>query len=147
MRSFFLPCLFVLLAGRLPAEEKKTDQDQFQGEWAVVKIEQQGEDLPDYVKDNSPAMIYKAGKYTFKLGGSTDEAGEFKLDPRAKLPTLDYTITEGVHKGKRQLGIYKLDGDSLTICLNEEGADARPAKFKTGAGAAEYVLFTMKRKK
>src|SRR4051794_25282671 len=111
MRSFFLPCLFALLAGRLPAEEKKSDQDLFQGEWEVVKLEQQGDDLPGYVKDNSPAMIYKGGKYTFKLNGATDESGEFKLDPKGKPPALDYTIAEGVHKGKRQLGIYKLDGD------------------------------------
>ncbi len=148
MRNFVLPCLAVLLSAcPSPAEEKKTDQELIQGDWAVVKAEQEGKDPVEFEKGLAPFVTYKGNKYTFKGVGLMTEAGEFKLDPKAKIPTLDYTITDGDHKGKKQLGIYKLEGDTLTICLAQEGADKRPASFKTSAKAAEYVMFVLKRKK
>jgi uncharacterized protein (TIGR03067 family) len=146
MRRYRLLVLLLLLVGPglVPAREKKEDRDQFQGTWEVVKLEQTGQDFADWVKGESPTMTYDGDKYTFK-GKTVLERGEFKLDPKAKIPTLDYTITEGEHKGKRQLGIYKLEGDTLTLCLAQEGADTRPTTFTTRADAAEYVKFVLKR--
>src|SRR5689334_7787296 len=116
MRTYWLPCLFVLGLGgaatQAPAD--KTDRGRIQGVWVVVKIEQEGDDLTEFVKNNPSTMTYDGDKYTFQLGTEV-ERGQFRLDPKAKIPALDYTITEGEQKGKRQLGIYRLDGDSLTI--------------------------------
>ena len=130
----------------LVAEDKKEDSDRFQGTWQVVKLEQAGEDLTDVVKEQSPTMKFDGKKYTFTLGEAV-EKGEFKLDPKAKTPTIDYDILEGEQKGKKQVGIYKFDGETLILCLAQEGAEARPTKFKTAADAPEFVLFTLKRKK
>ncbi|HEX4608681.1 MAG TPA: TIGR03067 domain-containing protein [Urbifossiella sp.] len=131
-------------APALTADEK-TDSP-FQGTWDVVKLEQTGEKLDDFIKDSRPTMVFAGDKYTFTAGDDV-EKGTFKLNPKAKTPTIDYDITEGTHKGKRQLGIYKLDGDTLTLCLAEEGAKARPTKFGTAEDAPEYVMFTLKRRK
>jgi uncharacterized protein (TIGR03067 family) len=149
MRTFSLPCLFVLLVvpASLAEEKTKSDTDRFQGEWTITKVEQEGRDGGEFVKSSSPVMIFKDGRYTFKGAGIEEEVGEFKLDPKAKAPSLDYTIKEGMHKGKRQLGIYKFDGDTLIICLAQEGADKRPTEFKTGDDGPGFVMFTMKRKK
>ncbi|MBP3956261.1 TIGR03067 domain-containing protein [Gemmata sp. G18] len=139
-------CLCPVGHAVLTADDKKSDSDLFQGTWEVVKLEQTGQDLAEVVKALEPTMAFEKNTYTFTLGENV-EKGKFTLDPKAKVPTVDYDITEGEQKGKKQVGIYKLDGDTLVLCLSEEGADARPTKFKTAADAPEYVMFTLKRKK
>ncbi len=117
----------------------------FQGTWDVVKLEQTAEDLAELVKAEKPTMVFDGNRYTFTLGDEV-EKGTFKLDPKAKTPALDYDITEGAQKGKKQLGIYKLEGDTLTLCLAQEGAKERPTKFGTAEDAPEFVQFTLKRR-
>jgi uncharacterized protein (TIGR03067 family) len=148
MRTYWLPCLVVLgLGGAVfPAPGAKTDRDRFQGVWVVIKVEQEGDDFAEFVKSNPSTMTYEGDKYTLQLGTEV-ERGQFRLDPNAKIPALDYTITEGDQKGKRQLGIYRLEGDSLQICLAKEGTATRPRAFTTRANAPEFVLFTLKRQK
>ncbi len=149
MRTGWFCAAFILLLGSaaITAQKEKGDSDRLQGEWEIVKLEQEGTDRPDFVKKHAPSMVFTGNKYAFKGKDEVFERGEFKLDPKAKVPSLDYTITEGQHKGKRQLGIYRLDGDMLKICLSEEGATKRPGSFTTRVDAPEYVLFTLKRKK
>lgn len=147
MRMLTLACLALVLSGPLAAQKERTDANRFQGEWEVVKLEQEGNDLADFVKNKTPTFAFEGTAYEFKMEGLKAEAGEFKLDPKAKVPAVDYKITAGEHKGKTQLGIYRLDGDTLTICLAEEGAEKRPAAFKTVDDGPEYVMFTLKRKK
>jgi uncharacterized protein (TIGR03067 family) len=115
----------VLGGSVLPAQAEKTDRDRIQGVWVIIKAEQEGDDLTEFVKNNPSTMTYEGDKYTFRLGAEV-ERGQFRLDPQAKIPALDYTITEGDQKGKRRLGIYRLDGDTLTICLAKEGTAIHP---------------------
>ena len=46
---------------------------------------------------------------------------------------IDLTPGEngGPLKGKRYPGIYKLEGDTLTLCLSIEAGSKRPTKFAT----------------
>lgn len=68
------------------------------------------------------------------------------VEPKAEPhPTIDLEITEGPDevKGKKSLGIYKLDGDKLTVCVGMPGLDKRPADFKTVED--EAFMFELKR--
>lgn len=147
MRTPALPALFVLLVVPVlvPAQEKK-DEDRFQGEWQIVKLEQAGRDYADFVKREQPVNVFTGKEYTFKTATAV-EKGTFQLNPMGKIREIDYQITAGEHKGKRQLGIYKFEGETLTLCFGQEGADKRPTQFKTAPDAPEYVLFVLKRKK
>jgi uncharacterized protein (TIGR03067 family) len=62
-------------------------------------------------------------------------------------PTVDFAINEGPGdtKGLMALGIYKLDGDSLTICVAIPGNNPRPTELK--AVEDESHLFKLKRVK
>ena len=68
--------------------------------------------------------------------GWTEEYGEkgevheaaIKLDPSAKPKAVDRTIRKGPGKGETTQGIYKLEGDQLTICL-AWGKKERPKEF------------------
>jgi uncharacterized protein (TIGR03067 family) len=148
MRTYWLTCLFVLGLGgaAVPAPAAKTDRDRVQGVWVIIKAEQEGDDLTAFVKSNPSTITFDGDKYTFRLGTEV-ERGQFRLDPKAQIPALDYTITEGDQKGQRQLGIYRLEGDSLQVCLAKEGTATRPRAFTTRANAPEFVLFTLKRQK
>jgi len=55
------------------------------------------------------------------------------LTPRPNPKTIDYTLLEGVDKGKVQRGIYNVEGDTLTICYSPPGGE-RPTAFETKGG-------------
>lgn len=78
----------------------------------------------------------------------TDHTTKVELDPKGNPhPTINLEITEGPDevKGKKALGIYKLDGDKLTVCVGMPGIDKRPSDFK--AVEDEAFLFELKRDK
>ena len=77
----------------------------------------------------------------------TDYACKAKVDAEAKpFATIDLVIDDGPEdaKGKTSKGIYKLDGDKLTICVSAPGKD-RPKEFTTVED--EAYLFAMKKQK
>ena len=54
-------------------------------------------------------------------------------------------MTEGAAKGKKVLGIYKLDGDNATFCFAQPDKE-RPTKFETKEGSG-LTLSTWKKTK
>lgn len=71
-----------------------------------------------------------------------------ELDAKANPhPTIDIEIIEGPEeaKGKKSLGIYKLDGDRLTVCVGMPGTNKRPADFQSVKD--EAFVFELKRDK
>jgi len=77
----------------------------------------------------------------------TDYNCKAKVDTAAKpFATIDLLIEEGPEdaKGKTSKGIYKLDGEKLTICVSAPGKD-RPKEFTQVED--EAYLFTMKKQK
>lgn len=77
-----------------------------------------------------------------------DHSTKVVVEPKAEPhPTIDIEIVEGPDevKGKKSLGIYKLDGDKLTVCVGMPGTDKRPAEFK--GVEDEAFMFELKRDK
>ncbi len=67
------------------------------------------------------------------MGGQVFLKAKITLDPSKKPKTIDYRMLEGFTKGKTQLGIYELDGDTFRSCFSAPG-DPRPTDFTTKAG-------------
>ena len=87
-------------------------------------------------------LIFAAdGKFTAIVKGKKTE-GPYKLNP-AKKPK---EITTTNDDGKTHLGIYELDGDTLTICMHQEDGADRPTEFATKADT-KVVLVVLKREK
>ena len=84
--------------------------------------------------------------YNNTLFGQVIEEGGYTLDPSRTPKTVDFDIKTGNDRGKKQLGIYKLEGDKLTLVLTQAGSTTRPDSFKIepGAPVLEVVLQRVK---
>jgi uncharacterized protein (TIGR03067 family) len=116
----------------------KEDQERIQGTWKVESGEVGGLKNPDDLLKIQ--LVFMAEKVISKIGDAEKKKGTFQLDATAKLKTIDVrTDDQLVH------GIYKLEGDTLTICLDESG-EARPAEFESKEGT-KVALVVLKRVK
>ncbi|MFT3880498.1 MAG: TIGR03067 domain-containing protein [Gemmatales bacterium] len=95
---------------------------------ALASAEMAGKPFPEQLV-KTMSLTMKDGHYTVMVGQGKDE-GTVKLDSSKTPKTMDITGTDGPNKGKTMLAIYKLDGDSLSICYDLSGK-AYPTEFKT----------------
>jgi uncharacterized protein (TIGR03067 family) len=139
-------CLLLGSATLVADDDAKKDLDGLNGTWNFESLTIGGQKLPaDAIK--KAGFVFKDGKYTsIDPNGKEDETGTLKLDPDKKPKTIDFDITSGKDKGKKQLGIYKLEDDSFTLCIGFPGETERPAKFESEKGS-KTALAVMKREK
>jgi hypothetical protein len=67
------------------------------------------------------------------------------VDPSKKPKTIDYDVIDGPAKGKKLLGIYELEGDTLKSCFAAPDAE-RPTDF-TGKEGERRTVSTWKHDK
>jgi RNA polymerase sigma factor (sigma-70 family) len=82
------------------------------------------------------------------IAGAVAEAvlieGPYRVDTTATPGTIDVTLDRGPAAGTTARGIYRLEGDTLTLCYALGGS--RPAEFRSPRGA-RIVLTVWKREK
>jgi len=71
-----------------------------------------------------------------------EQEGSFRLDPTQEPKTFDLLI-----EGLRTPGIYTLEADQLTICLNLDEHGKRPKRFATDSKSDGLRLMILKRQK
>jgi len=137
IRTFAVVFALALVASAA-AETPKEALEKIQGTWKPEKLEFGGEPAPKEVMDKLVLTI--KGNQIVGSDDANDPA-TLELDP-SKTPG-HVTLTE--KNGKKQLGIYKLDGDVLTLCFAEGGVE-RPAEFKSPK-ETKIALIVLKRMK
>jgi uncharacterized protein (TIGR03067 family) len=80
---------------------------------------------------------------TISKGGADKDTVTYTLDATRKPKWIDLTGKGG----KKMLGIYELDGDKLTICVNERDGGERSTQFASAADSPNDVLIVLKRDK
>src|SRR5436853_6909942 len=113
---------FVVMAGLvtfsiLPARAEKSDavkkeQAQLQGEWSMVSGSADGQPMPDAMVKQMK-RTRKGDETATTMAGKVFFTAKITIDPTKKPKTIDYDMTEGFTKGKKQLGIYEIDGDTF----------------------------------
>jgi uncharacterized protein (TIGR03067 family) len=114
------------------------DADRLQGHWEMSALVVNGEKRPaELIK--SGKLDVKGERYTVDLGGSVATM-TVKLDETKTPKQIELTPTEGDQKGKPSLGIYKIEGDTFTMCRESVPNGKRPTAFASPAGAGQILV-------
>lgn len=123
--------LAVLLAGLCAGNDGndavKDDRQLFQGEWVIDSAEFGGTKAANY-KDLK--LIVNGDEWNGLIGG---KGFKFTTDATKRPKQFDLTRDFG---GKKStwMGIYEIEGNTLTICRSQGSAGERPNEFKAGPG-------------
>ena len=151
LRFSLLSCVILIAAfavasgqtdDALPAPAKK-ELARLQGKWTIKRFERFGEKVE--VEGKNYVLEIKGVQWI--LGGKLK--GNFvAIDPANSPTTFDLRSLEEGRKGQVSEGIFWLDGDTLTICINDfsNGKD-RPTSFKTSEKTPNWVLSVLERVK
>jgi uncharacterized protein (TIGR03067 family) len=103
-----------------------------EGKWKAVALEAGGKPLPKEAVPDFMFIVGAGGKSIGKMSKAEYEA-MMSVDPKKDPKTIDNVHESGVHKGKKQVGIYRLEGDKWTVCMTAPGAAEkdRPQSFDT----------------
>jgi uncharacterized protein (TIGR03067 family) len=115
----------VALAADDPAIKK--DLEQLQGEWSMVSGSADGQSMPGEMLKQMK-RVCTGDVATVTMDGQVFLKAKITLDASKKPKTIDYQMIDGFTKGKKQLGIYEIDGDTFKSSFSAAGTE-RPKDF------------------
>jgi uncharacterized protein (TIGR03067 family) len=119
-----------------------------EGTYLIVGFEGGGQKAPAEFFEKAPEAERTVKITTDKLissGKKKEDSVAYTIDPSKSPAHITTTETEG-GKSVTSYGIYKLEGDTLTICMIEsQKAEDRPKEFKTVKGG-KAIMMTLKKK-
>jgi uncharacterized protein (TIGR03067 family) len=125
-----------------PKAEAKKDPPTVVGRWVPENASVGGKNDPpppgttfEFTADGKFLMITD--------GNARPETSSYTTDPKKEPAEIDLDGPGG-KKDPPILGIFKTDGDTLTLAMSKDGT--RPTKFESPAGS-RVMIITMKRAK
>ena len=119
-----------------------------EGTYLVVGIDFNGEKIPDaeLAKESEAerTVVIKGGKFVGKMGGASKEE-EFKTDATTTPARIDFTASMPGGKSRVQLGIYKIEGDTLTVAVTNDPQQPPKERPKDFTPNKESFILTLKR--
>src|SRR4051812_42693954 len=131
MTPSLLTALAVVLAAPAPKVNSKKDPPSVVGEWVAEKFVNGGEDGPS-PSGRSTLAFTADGKFRIGEGGKEPAPFNYTTDPKKTPAEIDIVIPDKP-KAPPMLGIYKVEGDMLTLCMG--GGGKRPDKFESPVGS------------
>lgn len=139
MRSFSLVILLGLVVPLAAQDPKEpTDQDQLQGEWALVGLDVR-EKLVPAEKLAGTTLVIKKDRYT-TIVKKKEYPASFTLDPKQDPKHIDMLIPDDSGTPQLSKGIYKIEGDKLIICRGQAPGGERPRNFVSSATTDVFVV-------
>ena len=134
MRLLSLICLAMLAGAAVAAEGEAEARKALVGTW-VGRVDE-------------GATGHKLTFTADRISGTRDEKqylgeGSFTVDRKQKPWKMDAVGTKGPQRGRRYLGIYMLEGETLKWCVSTPGND-RPTEFATKD--SQFLLILKKQK-
>jgi uncharacterized protein (TIGR03067 family) len=124
----------------LKSAARLSDKAQLQGLWVAESAEALGQPVP-VARVQGMRLEFTDTTLRVTEPGKPVAEGTFKLDADANPKEID-AIRNHDERGMR--GIYRLDGDKLTICMGEPGPQ-RPREFRTGPDTGPLLMVTLRR--
>jgi uncharacterized protein (TIGR03067 family) len=120
------------LVGAEENEAVKKDMALLQGEWSMVSAAADGQPMPAEMMSQMK-RVCKGDEATTTMAGRIFMKAKITIDPSKKPKTIDYLMIDGFTKGKTQLGIYEVEGDTFKACFAKPDAE-RPKDFTSQPG-------------
>jgi uncharacterized protein (TIGR03067 family) len=144
--------LLVVSVGR--ADDKdilNQDKQKLQGVWVPVKIEMGGQFMDKEELKNQLKLGVDGDKLVTPGTGPKDAiySGPLSLQVDGKVRRITIVGSSRGPAGEelKQHGIYKIDGDTLTLCLNVDcTSDAKPNEFESKPGS-DFCIIEFRREK
>jgi uncharacterized protein (TIGR03067 family) len=121
----------------------KKDIKPLLGEWVVEKPELGGLPFP-HPAGGANVQFTSDGMMVSREGANAPEECGYTADPKKDPAEIEITPSAVEGKVITMVGIYKVEGDTLTLCLVVGGK--RPTKFESVAGEGT-IYMTFKRPK
>lgn len=121
-----------------------TDLEKFQGTWKIASVIVDGREVED-TQIKGAKLAVEGDGYTATLGEQTLKV-RLKLDPARTPKAVDMTYRDDSTENRTFKGIYKLEGNTLTICRPTRPEGQRPTEFAAPADSKQ-VLIVLKREK
>jgi uncharacterized protein (TIGR03067 family) len=115
----------------------KSELKALAGEWSMVSGSADGQPMPEDMRKQMK-RVCQGDELTVTMGAQIFVKAKITIDPSKKPKTIDYQMTDGFSKGKKQLGIYELEGDTLKSAFGKPDAE-RPADFTSKPGDGRTV--------
>jgi uncharacterized protein (TIGR03067 family) len=136
--------LALTLAAPAPKDTAKKDVPHV-GSWTLESLTFAGQPVPLPDSEKKTITFTTDGKIVRDQAGKTEDGGTFTVDLKKFPCEIDVVEGAGPQKGQTAKGIFKVEGDTLTICM-ALGDESRPSVFDSPAGS-RYILLTAKRVK
>src|SRR4051812_28052741 len=111
---------------------------QLQGIWQAISAVVSGQEIP--AEDvNSIRLTLTATRFTTQRGAETLFDSDYTAD-RTKSPMqIEMIGAGGDFRGKRALGIYAFEGETLQLCYKMPGFQ-RPTGFASPPGSGAFLI-------
>ena len=126
--------LFLLATADTPQEEVARHQ----GVWNAESFTRDGEKTPEEIV-KTITRTAEAGHIVWKRNGKAFAGTTMILDTSADPKTIDILPDGGPAQDKKVLGIYKIEGDVLTICMADADVP-RPKAFSAEKGSRTTLM-------
>jgi uncharacterized protein (TIGR03067 family) len=131
----------------IQAENLRKEREDFQGAWKFLAAEEKGKPIPGEQLQEGIAdrtWVFCEDKLLLPAGDTQVQA-TCRLDPFTNPKTIDLTPTNGPDMGKTIRGIYVLEKDGFTLCLNRRDGK-RPTEFTTAPDSGQTILLFQRAK-
>jgi uncharacterized protein (TIGR03067 family) len=122
----------------------KEELKRHQGTWSVTSSIYDGEPASEELLRTIQRTV-TGDHVVWERNGKRFAGTRIELDPARTPRTIDVIPDGGRSRGERVLGIYKLEGDQLTIAMAAPG-QPRPTEFRAAKGSG-WTLRTFRRER
>jgi uncharacterized protein (TIGR03067 family) len=134
-----------LVVGAPAPKEAPKEPPSAVGEWVATSVVVSGKGQA-FTEKEFEYTLTADGKFVVRKGKEGGE-GRYTLDRKKDPPEIDIFLEGDKSDSPTMQGIYKVDGDTLTLCVAPGGKNAkRPKSFEAPAGS-EAMLLTLERAK